>query len=47
MRIIFIECGKVIIAAVVAAVSFLIDHLRRDIPLAYNWWSATGSMFPY
>ena len=37
VRIIFTECAKVILAATVAAVSFLIDHLRRDIPLAYAW----------
>ena len=37
VRIIVTECSKVILAAVVAAVSFSIDHLRRDIPLAYNW----------
>jgi hypothetical protein len=37
VRTIFTECAVVIISAVVAAVSFLIDHLRRDIPLAYGW----------
>lgn len=37
VRIIFTECTKVIIAAIVAAVSFTIDHLRRDIPTAYLW----------
>ena len=37
MRTVFTECAVVIIAAIVAAVSFTIDHLRRDIPLAYAW----------
>ena len=33
----FTRCAAVIISAVVAGVSFLIDHLRRGIPLAYAW----------
>ena len=32
-----LDCSKVIISATVAGVSFLIDHLRRGIPLAYAW----------